>query len=129
MKIFQIVMQVLILVVSLSFIPSIFLFGNKEKSLKIHREIPFDANANIINIKDLITFVSGIFYLAAFIGLIINNKLLIILGILGTIIFVLFYIYELFLWGKSRRNIWFGFLIVGGISIIIGLYLITLVLG
>ncbi len=122
MNIFRIAMVVLTFACSLLFIPSIFSFGNREKGLKIHKEMPDSAELKLINIKNIITFITGLLFLGSAVGLFLRLELLVWGGVFGALVFVLFYIYELILWGRVHPPVWGGFLMFGTISMLIGLY-------
>jgi hypothetical protein len=118
----KIIMIILLVAHAFLFISCVFAIGDKEKGLKIHKEIPNTASLKIINIKGILTFITGIMYVLAAVGFILNIKNLIFLGSLGAAIFVLFYIYELLLWSKSYPMVWGGFLMFGSVSLFIGIY-------
>ncbi|MBI9097708.1 MAG: hypothetical protein JEY91_04485 [Spirochaetaceae bacterium] len=122
MNIIRIIAVILTLGCSLLFITSIFSYGDREKGLRIHKEMPGSADLKIINIKNIVTFLTGLLFLCAAGGFILQWDFLNWAGIIGSAIFVLFYIYELILWGRNHPPVWGGFLMFGTLSILIGLY-------
>lgn len=122
MDLVKVIMSIFTIGCSLLFIASIFSFGNREKGLQIHKEMPEYATLEIINLKNMVTFLTGLLFLCAAIGFIFNLSILNWAGVGGSLLFVLFYIYELILWGKVHLPVWGGFLMFGTLSILIGIY-------
>jgi hypothetical protein len=120
MTIVKIIVIVLSVLCSLLFIACLPAIGNKEKGLKIHKEMPHYADAMLVDIKGIITFITGLAYLAVAAGLIFNIKILLWIGFSGSVLFVLFYFIEIALWVVKYPLVLGGFLMFGTLSILIG---------
>lgn len=112
---------VLLILNGLFFITNIYVIGDVQSGIKMHDDLSPNASPLMVNFKVINVFCTGILYLISGIGLIINRKRMILTGVLGSIIFVGFYVAELTLWGNEHKNVWLGFLTLGLLSIIFGI--------
>ena len=121
MSVLKIVVISLMILCSVLFIPCISSYGNKEKSLAFHKEMPNSTSIKLLNFKNLITVATGLLYLLAVLGLFLRLQPLVILGVIGSSAFVLFYFFELTLWAFTFPLVWVGFLLFGLPNLFIGI--------
>lgn len=122
MRTIKTVLSIIMLMNGIFFISNIYVLGNTDAAVKMHKDLIPTASAFIANAKVVICFVTGILYLISVYGFFRNKYNLLITGVIGFIIFFGFYIIELLLWGKTYSNVWFGFSIFGVLSLIFGIY-------
>ncbi|MDH5655471.1 MAG: hypothetical protein OEZ34_06155 [Spirochaetia bacterium] len=125
MSVLKISVIVVMFLLSVLFIPGFFAIGDKARGLKIHKEMPPHASLNIVNVKGMITGVVGVLFILAAVGLILNNSYLVLFGVGASILFVLFYFYEIVLWGRSYPVVIGGFLMFGLPVFLLGLYCLS----
>lgn len=122
-KIMYCIIIALLLLQGLLFICNIYVLGDVEAAIAMHEDLAPTADPFIVNGKVIVCFITGILYLLAAYGIIRKNHHLLFTGILGIILFLGYYIIELFLWGASYPRVWLDFSIFGGLSLIMGVYL------
>jgi hypothetical protein len=120
--ILKIAAEVLTGILALMYTTNIVALNNRTRALKIHGEIPESAGLFMLNCKVVITFLTGIGFVCAFVGFFFTNPLLSYLAASGALAFFLFYIVEVVLWGRSYPKVWGGFLTFGLVTLLLGLY-------
>ena len=128
MEIIRILFLILTFAIAALFIAAIPAIGNRDKGVRIHKEIPPDAGKTIVDIKGIITVVTGIAYVFAAVGIITGIRPFLLTGIIGSALFAGFYLIELILWTSRHPSVWIGFATFGVHSIITGLYCLKLYL-
>lgn len=121
-KIVKTVMLSLMILNGLLFISNIYVLGNNEAAINMHTDLAPSASTLMVNAKVIICFIVGMLYLVSAFGIIRRKFNLALAGIIGFILFDGFYIIELALWSRIHPQVWFGFIIAGGLSLLIGLY-------
>ncbi len=120
--ILKIIVEVLTAILAVMYTVNIRVLNNHAKAVKMHAEIPPSTGLPLVNTKVIISFLTGIGFVAAFIGLLLSNPLLLYVGACGALLFFLFYIVEVVLWGRSFPKVWLGFFTFGLVTALIGLY-------
>lgn len=115
------VVAVLTGTLGLFFATNIGALNNRERSVNMHKDLPPSASPAAANTKVVITFLCGIGFILAAFGLHWSFSPFLIAGALGAALFVLFYIVEIALWGRSHRTVWLGFFTFGTATLVAGL--------
>jgi hypothetical protein len=122
-KIFNSVILVIIFLNGLLFIAtSIYAFGDKGLSLRIHEDIPPTASDFIIQLKVIICLVVGILYVIFSYSIFKKKHNLALSGFSSFILFDGFYMVEFYLWLKTHPDVLTGFLFFGTLNLLIGIY-------
>lgn len=129
MEIIRILFLILTFAISALFIAAIHAIGNRDKGVRIHRDIPPDAGKAIVDFKGIITIVTGIAYVFAAAGIITGIRPFLLTGMIGSALFAGFYLIELILWTSRHPSVWIGFATFGVHSIITGAYCLKLFQG
>jgi hypothetical protein len=116
------IILILMLLNGIFFISNIIVIGNTEAAIEMHEDLSPVAGPIMANSKVIITFVGGLLYIIAAIGIFKKKYNLALCGFIAFILFFLFYIIELLSWGNTHTPVWIGFSIFGTLSLIYGIF-------
>lgn len=102
------------------FASNIYVLGRRTAAIRMHSDLAPDASAVIANMKVSICFLTGCGYVTAALGLFLHRYAWCLAGCIGAALFLGLYAVELILWARTHRGTIYGFLIFGGLSILIG---------
>lgn len=100
-----------------------------DRAIGIHREMPKKASKRMVNEKVIITFITGVSYITAIFGMIFSIPAFLWIGVIGSGLFVLFYIIEVIAYSRIYPKVWGGFLSAGLLCLWIGIYCILKIKG
>ncbi len=110
------------IMIGLLFGSNIYVLGDTASAIHMHDDLPATASPLLVDLKVIITFITGMLYLIAAFSIISKNRNLALAGVLGFALFDGFYILEIAMWSDIRPQIWTYFVMVGGISLLFGIY-------
>ena len=115
-------MLIVIILNGLLFISNIYVLGNREAAIDMHNDLAPSATALMANAKVIDCFIVGILYIVSAFGIIRKKYDLALAGIIGFVLFDGFYVVELIMWAGIHPQVWLGFSLFGGLSLLIGIY-------
>jgi hypothetical protein len=122
MKVFNWVIIGGMILVGLLFGSNIYVLGDTASAVQMHEDLPLTASPLLVNIKVIITFITGILFLTAAFAIIRKDRNLSLAGVLGFALFDGFYLIELAMWADVHPRIWTYFALAGGIALLIGAF-------
>jgi len=122
MKIFSWAILGGMILIGLLFVSNIYVLGDTASAVLMHDDLPITASPLLVNMKVIITFITGILFLLAALSIIRKNHNLSLAGVLGFALFDGFYILEVAMWADIRPQIWTYFVVVGGIAFLFGVF-------
>ncbi|VVB68272.1 Uncharacterised protein [uncultured archaeon] len=110
------------ILIGLLFGSNIYVLGDTASAIQMHDDLPSTATPLMVNMKVIITFITGMLFLIAAVAIISKNHNLSIAGTFGFALFDGFYLLELAMWANIHPRIWIYFAIVGGIVLLFGTF-------
>ncbi len=121
-KILRLVLLAGMMLNGLLFVSNIYVLGDTQAAINMHDDLPLTANPFLVNVKVIITFITGILFLVAAFAIIRRNHNLALTGVFGFALFDSFYILELAMWAGVHPRIWADFSIFGGLALLFGVF-------
>jgi hypothetical protein len=121
-KIGTTIILILMILNGLFFVSNIYVLGNTEAAIEMHDDLPRSASALLANAKVIDCFIVGILYLVAAYGIIREKYSLALAGVVGCVLFVGLYVFQLIMWAGEHPRMWLDFAIFGGLSLLLGVY-------
>ncbi len=122
MKVINWVMLGGMVLIGLFFGSNIYVLGDTASAIQMHEDLSPSASPLLVNMKVVITFITGILFLIAAFAIIRKNHNLSVAGTIGFALFDGFYLLELAMWANIHPRIWIYFSTVGGIVFLLGIF-------
>jgi hypothetical protein len=107
----------------LFFISNIYVLGDTQAAIAMHDDLPRSAGPLLANAKVLDCFVVGLLYLVAAYAIIRKRHNLALAGVVACVLFVGLYLYQFIIaWDNIHAEMWIGFGVFGGLSLLFGVY-------
>jgi hypothetical protein len=110
------------ILVGLLFGSNIYVLGDAASAIQMHEDLPQTASSLLVNMKVVITFITGVLFLVAALAIINKNHNMSLAGVFGFALFDGFYLLELAMWADVNPRIWTCFAIAGGIALLLGAF-------
>lgn len=112
---------ILLLLNGLFYMSNIIAFGNLSFILEMHEDLYPNTSLLVANIKVLNIFITGLCFLVSAISIMRKKYYLSVLGTIGTINFLIMYLFQIIKWGSKYRTVYEGLFTFGAVAILNGI--------
>jgi hypothetical protein len=113
----KVVLGVVMVVNGLAFVAQGYFFGDVTGALRVHGDLPPDADPSLVHLKVGAWAVAGIAWVVAGFGLATGRRDWLPAAFLGFLLVDGLYVVQFWLWGSSHPGVWVGFGVFGVLAL------------